>query len=69
MLDTRAEALVVSDVAFFALPPNRPPRSTRRTDGGEGRAHRLVRTIRRELRRAMDESGSVTLPRITNYPY
>ncbi len=69
MLDARAGALVTSDFAFFALPPNRPPRSNRRTDGGTSAAHSLIRAIRRELSRATDEPGMSLFPRISNYPY
>ena len=67
MLDARASALRTADFAFFALPPNRPSRSARRTDGGRGTS--LVRAIRRELARALDEPGLTAIPRITNYPY
>lgn len=69
MFDTRAGALVTSDFAFFALPPNRPPRSTRRTNREPGAARKLFRAIGRELRRASEEPGLTGLPRLTNYPY
>jgi len=69
MLDARAGSLVTSDFAFFALPPNRPSRSTRRTDGGTSAARKLMRAIRRELARATEESGMTVLPRVSNYPY
>ena len=69
MLDARAGSLVASDFAFFALPPNRPSRSTRRTDGGTSAARKLMRAIRRELVRATDEPGMTVLPRFSNYPY
>jgi hypothetical protein len=69
MLDARAGALVARDFAFFALPPNRPPRSTRRTEGEAGAARKLIRAVHRELMRAMDEPGMGVLPRISNYPY
>jgi len=69
MVDPRAAVLATSDVAFFALPPNRPSRSTRRTDGGKGAAQRLIRAIGRELARATEEPGTAWLPRLTRYPY
>ena len=69
MLDARAGSLVTSDFAFFALPPNRPSRSTRRTDRGASAARKLMRAIRHELVRATDEPGITVLPRISNYPY
>jgi hypothetical protein len=67
MLDARATALAAGDFAFFALPPHRPSRSARRNDGGRGAS--LIRAIRNELARALDEPGLAALPRITNYPY
>ena len=67
MLDARAAALATPDFAFFALPPNRPSRSARRTDGGRGRS--LIRAIRSELARVLDEPGLAGIPRITKYPY
>ena len=69
MFDTRAGALVTSDFAFFALPPNRPQRSGRRTEGETGAARSLIRAIRRELMRATEEPGLPVLPRFSNYPY
>lgn len=69
MLDTRAGALVTSDFAFFALPPNRPGRSARRTEGETGGARKLIRAIGRELARAAEEPGMTVLPRFSNYPY
>lgn len=69
MFDTRARALVTSDFAFFALPPNRPHRSGRRTEGETRAARRLMRAIRRELIRATDEPWLAAIPRISNYPY
>ena len=69
MFDTRARALVTTDFAFFALPPNRPQRSGRRTEGETGAARNLIRAIRRELMRATEEPGLPVLPRISNYPY
>lgn len=69
MMDTRAGALVTSDFAFFAMPPNRPQRSARRTEGETGAARSFIRAIRRELARASEEPGLAGLPRFTNYPY
>jgi hypothetical protein len=69
MFDTRAGALVTSDFSFFAMPPKRTQRSTRRTDGEAGAARTLIRSIRRELTRATEEPGLNVLPRISNYPY
>jgi hypothetical protein len=69
MLDARALALAASDVAFFSLPPVRPSRPARGPEGTRGGARGLLRAIRHELARAVEEPGQTILPRITNYPY
>ena len=69
MLDLRAGALATADFPVFSLPPNRPSRSGRRTDGGTGRGiSRLIQAIRLELVRA-DERSIGSIPRLSNYPY
>ena len=54
MLDARAAALATTDFAFFALPPNRPSRSARRTEGEPGGARKLIRAIGRELTETLE---------------
>ena len=69
MLDLRAGALATADFPVFSLPPRRPSRSGRRTDGGAGRGiSRLIHTIRRELASA-GEPATGSIPRLSNYPY
>lgn len=67
MLDARA-ALATGAFAFSPLPPNRPSRSNRRTDGARG-ASRLIRAFRRELAHAGTEPATSWLPRLEHYPY
>jgi hypothetical protein len=67
MLDVRA-ALATGAFAFSPLPPNRPSRSNRRTDGARG-AFRLIRAFRRELADAAEEPSTSWLPRLEHYPY
>ena len=68
MLDARA-ALATGAFAFSPLPPNRPSRSNRSTDGSASTARNLIRTIRSELARAAEEPANSWLPRIQRYPY
>ena len=68
MLDARA-ALATGAFAFSPLPPNRPSRSNRSTDGSTGAARKLIRTIRRELARGAEEPTMSWLPRLERYPY
>jgi hypothetical protein len=65
MLDARA-ALATGAFAFSPLPPNRPSRSNRRTDGARG-VVRLIRAFRREVARGAQEPS--WLPRLEHYPY
>jgi hypothetical protein len=69
MLDVRALALATGDTAAFAMPPNRPKRSERRTRGNRGGAGNLVGAIRRQISRAMSEAEDAWRPSLTKYPY
>ena len=68
MLDARA-ALATGAFAFSPLPPNRPSRSNRRTDGARGGAFRLIRAFHREVAHAAQEPSTSWLPRLERYPY
>ncbi len=68
MTTAGAFALSFSEVAFPSPPPIRPFR-TPRGSGRKGIVAGLLRTIRRELSHAAEDSATAWLPRITNYPY
>lgn len=61
-------ALAMSDVASFSQPPNRPPRTERRTRATAAITS-LLRAVRREIALAAQNPSSAPMPRITNYPY
>jgi hypothetical protein len=63
-----ALARSVSDITAFGQPSNRPspPRRRNAATGGVGA---MLRSIGRELARAVQAAESAPIPRITNYPY
>ena len=69
MIDVRALALATADPAAFAMPPNRPGRSERRSRRSRGGAASLVHVIRREIALALAEAEDAWRPRVTRYPY
>ena len=69
MLNARVHAPALADFASFAMPPNRPPRSERRSEGSRSVARRLIRSIRTSFSAAADEPGTAWLPRLNAYPY
>lgn len=68
MMDHRAAALATADFPVFSMPPIRPSRSGRRTDGPT-RLSRMFRAMGRVLTRAANERETGSLPRLSSYPY
>ena len=60
-------ALTISDVAFVPQPPHRPSRPERRS--GRNVVTALIRSFRRELAHAADDTAAAWLPKLTRYPY